>query len=52
MILHWGGNTGYRRLLPLFFGIALGRYLFAGIVWGLLGLTGNPAVQSYHIHFS
>lgn len=52
LILRWGGNAGYRRMLPLFLGIALGRYLFAGIVWGLLGLTGNPAVQSYHIHFS
>jgi hypothetical protein len=52
LILRWGGHSGYRRLLPLFLGIALGRYLFAGILWGLLGLTGNPAVQSYHIHFS
>jgi hypothetical protein len=52
LILRWGGQAGYRRMLPLFLGIALGRYLFAGILWGLLGLTGNPAVQSYHIHFS
>lgn len=52
VILRWGGHVGYRRLLPLFLGIALGRYLFAGLLWGLLGMTGNPAVESYHIHFS
>jgi hypothetical protein len=51
-ILRFGGQIGYRHLLPFFLGLALGRYLFAGIIWGLLGLMDSPAVQSYHIHFS
>jgi hypothetical protein len=51
LILRLGGDRTYRRLVPLFLGFALGRYLFAGIVWGLLGMTGNPAVESYEIHF-
>lgn len=51
-ILRFGGQIGYRRLLPFFLGLALGRYLFAGLLWGLLGLTGDPAVHTYHIHFS
>jgi hypothetical protein len=51
MILRLGGQAGYRRLVPLFLGFALGRYLFAGIVWGVLGLTGHPAVTTYRIHF-
>jgi hypothetical protein len=40
-----------RRQLPLFLGIALGRYLFAGIFWGLMGVFGSPVTQSYAIHF-
>jgi len=52
LILRFGGHAGYARFIPFFLGIAMGRYLFTGVVWGLLGLTGHPAVQSYHIHFS
>ncbi len=52
LILRFGGHAAYSRFVPLFLGIAMGRYLFTGIVWGLLGMTGHPAVQSYHIHFS
>jgi len=52
LILRFGGHSAYARFIPLFLGIAMGRYLFTGVVWGLLGLTGHPAVQSYQIHFS
>jgi len=52
LILRFGGRRAYSRLVPLFLGVAMGRYLFTGIVWGMLGLTGHPAVQSYHVHFS
>lgn len=52
LILRMGGHGAYMRMMPLFLGIAMGRYLFTGIVWGLLGMTGHPAVQSYQIHFS
>ncbi len=52
VILRFGGHAAYVRFVPLFLGIAMGRYLFTGIVWGLLGMTGHPAVQSYQIHFS
>jgi hypothetical protein len=51
LILRLGGHTAYRRLVPLFLGIALGRYLFAGIFWGLMGVFGSPVTQSYAIHF-
>jgi hypothetical protein len=51
LILRLSGQLGYRRLVPLFLGFALGRYLFAGIVWGILGLTGHPATTTYRIHF-
>jgi len=51
LILRLGGHTTYRRLVPFFLGIALGRYLFAGIVWGLLGLFGHPVTRSYVLHF-
>jgi hypothetical protein len=52
LILRLGGHTIYRRLIPLFLGIALGRYLFAGIFWGLMGLIGSPVTESYALHFS
>lgn len=51
LILRLGGHTTYRRLVPFFLGIALGRYLFAGIFWGLMGLFGSPVTQSYVLHF-
>lgn len=52
LILRFGGHAAFARFVPFFLGVAMGRYLFTGIVWGLLGMTGHPAVQSYHIHFS
>jgi hypothetical protein len=51
LILRLGGHAGYRRLVPLFLGIALGRYLFAGIVWGVFGFFGHPATATYVIQF-
>jgi hypothetical protein len=51
LVLRFGGHTTYRRLVPFFLGIALGRYLFAGIVWGILGLLGSPVTESYPLHF-
>jgi hypothetical protein len=52
LILHFGGHTTYRRLIPFFLGIALGRYLFTGILWGFMGLIGSPVTESYRVHFS
>lgn len=52
LILRFGGHQAFARFIPCFLGIAMGRYLFTGIVWGLLGLTGHPATHTYHIHFS
>ncbi len=51
LILRLGGHTTYRRLIPLFLGVALGRYLFAGIFWGFMGLIGSPVTESYALHF-
>jgi hypothetical protein len=51
-ITRWGGSAGYRRLMPLFLGIVLGRYLFTGLVWGILGLFGSPLTHTYRVHFS
>jgi hypothetical protein len=51
LILRLGGHTTYRRLIPFFLGFALGRYLFAGIFWGFMGLIGSPVTESYTLHF-
>lgn len=51
LVLRFGGLRLYRRGVPLFLGIALGRYLFSGIVWGALGFFGHPATESFQLQF-
>lgn len=51
-IARWGGSAGHRRMMPFFLGVVLGRYLFTGTVWGLLGLFGSPVTYTYRVHFS
>ncbi|MCC6446304.1 MAG: hypothetical protein IT210_22975 [Armatimonadetes bacterium] len=52
IVWRFGGSKGYRRLIPFFLGIVFGRYLFTGIIWGLLGCFGHPVTKTYGIHFS
>ncbi len=51
LTLRYGGMTLYRRLVPLFLGLALGHFAVAGIVWGLTGVWAGSAVQGYQVYF-
>jgi hypothetical protein len=51
MTLRLAGHAGYLRLMPLFLGLAIGRYLFGGLVWGILGALDHPATRAYQIQF-
>jgi len=42
-ILKLGGARLYRRLVPLFLGLALGHFLAAGGLWGFLGLFSDAS---------
>jgi len=37
-ILRLGGVTLYRRMVPLFLGLALGQFFIGGVVWGTLAI--------------
>jgi len=49
--LNTGGMKLYRRLVPLFLGLVVGHYFIGGAVWGLLGITRNPAFFRYRVYF-
>ncbi|MFQ6099239.1 MAG: DUF6785 family protein, partial [Armatimonadota bacterium] len=48
--LRIGGMRLYRRLIPLFLGIALGHFFTAGVVWGIVGSFGE-LYRRYVVHF-
>lgn len=50
-ILQVGGVGTYRRLAPLFLGLALGHFFTAGILWGIASLYGGEAMSAYMVWF-
>jgi hypothetical protein len=52
IILRLGGAPLYRRLVPLFLGLALGHFFMAGTVWGLAGMIDETVARKYVIWFS
>ncbi|PIU66585.1 MAG: hypothetical protein COS85_04295 [Armatimonadetes bacterium CG07_land_8_20_14_0_80_59_28] len=50
-VVRYGGRDLYRKLVPGFLGLALGHFVVAGIIWGLLGATGKEAVLRYGVWF-
>ncbi len=46
LVLRYGGNRTYARLVPAFLGFALGHFLSGGLVWGLLSASlGGPFLR-------
>jgi hypothetical protein len=37
--------------VPLFLGFALGHYVTAGVIWGLMSATGKAPFQRYAVWF-
>jgi hypothetical protein len=50
-VLRYGGGRAYRRTVPLFLGFALGHYVTAGVIWGLMSATGKAPFQRYAVWF-
>lgn len=51
MILRYGGNKLYTRLIPGFLGLALGHFFIAGVVWGAFGAYVPEALPGYQVWF-
>jgi hypothetical protein len=52
VVLKLGGMRTYRRLIPCFLGIAVGRFIAAGVLNNLVGLIGGEAFQRYGVWFN
>lgn len=51
IILRLGGMRLYRRLIPLFIGIAIGHFFAAGLVWSLIASFGGEGFNKYPVWF-
>ncbi len=51
LVMRFGGMGSYRRLIPLFLGLALGHFFIAGAVWGALGTAGSDIFRRYRVIF-
>ena len=49
--LKLGGARLYQRVEPAFLGLALGQFMTAGVLWGLLATIGPDMWQYYHVTF-
>jgi hypothetical protein len=51
LALRYGGMRFYRKTIPFFLGFALGHFLVAGMLWGLMGVWAGEAVRGYTVRF-
>jgi uncharacterized membrane protein len=49
--LRLGGMRLYRRLIPMFLGIAIGHFFAAGTVWALIASFGGEGFAEYPVWF-
>ena len=52
LILRLGGAHTYRRLTPVFLGLAMGHFLIAGGIWGLVGAFSEEVARRYLLWFA
>lgn len=52
LILRLGGAHTYRSLTPMFLGIAMGHFLIAGGIWGLVGAFSEEVARRYLLWFA
>lgn len=50
-IVGYGGARLYRRLVPLFLGLALGHFFAAGVCLGTIGIWSTDISSRYMVHF-
>jgi hypothetical protein len=46
-----GGVRLYRRLIPTFLGIAIGHFVIAGVVWGIIGRIYEEFSLNYFVGY-
>ncbi len=52
LILRLGGAHSYRHLTPVFLGIAIGHFLIAGGIWGIVGAFNEEVARRYLLWFA
>ena len=52
LILRLGGAQTYRRLTPVFLGLAMGHFVIAGGIWGLVGAFSEEVARRYLLWFA
>lgn len=52
LILRLGGAHTYRHLTPVFLGVAMGHFLIAGGIWGLIGAFNEEVAKRYLLWFA
>ncbi|MGC9317929.1 MAG: DUF6785 family protein [Armatimonadota bacterium] len=52
MILRIGGAQTYRNLTPVFLGLAIGHFLIAGGIWGIVGAFNEEVARRYLLWFA
>lgn len=52
LILRLGGAHSYRLLAPLFLGVAMGHFLIAGGIWGIVGAFNEEVAKRYLLWFA
>lgn len=51
LVLRLGGPMLYRRLIPAFVGLAIGHFLVAGGIWGMVGAVSEDVARRYLVWF-
>ncbi len=51
-ILRLGGAQTYRTLTPVFLGLAMGHFLIAGGIWGIVGAFSEEVAKRYLLWFA
>ena len=52
VVMNLGGARGYRTLTSAFLGLALGHFVMAGGVWGIVGAFNEEVAQRYLVWFA
>ncbi len=52
LILRIGGAQSYRTLTPAFLGLAIGHFLIAGGIWGIVGAFNEEVAKRYLLWFA
>ncbi|MGD9495138.1 MAG: DUF6785 family protein [Armatimonadota bacterium] len=52
LILRLGGPHSYRALTPVFLGVAIGHFMIAGGIWGIVGAFNEEVAKRYLLWFA